>query len=163
MHKFLAGIALIIITPFSMAAEWFLMPTLSSEQIALFFDKNTFTRDRSKVTVWLLSELSEKTPKELGIVSAVNKFEIDCANRTKRMLRSIVYKKDGKSESSSGTMSHEEVIPGSMGEMQLEVFCEPNFLRKNNPAYSPLEELSTREVAEIFFKFMSEYRQVPAK
>lgn len=148
----------------SMAAEWFVVPELSSEKMVILFDKESYTRNANKVNIWLRSELSENLSKELnGIVTGMNQTQFDCAKKTITTRHIVVYKKDGVSESTAVTPEEQPAVPGTRSEFQIKTFCNPNLMREVESRFLPVGDGTPEEAAKAMFLMIEDEKRKTAQ
>ena len=141
---------------FSHAATWFNMTPLNDDEMVVFFDLETLSKDKNGAVLWINFTKDALQPRSDGIYSNIIRERIVCERRTIQALSSVNYDKDGNS---LGTYSQpgtpQDVIPGSVGETIMRIVCTKDF-PKSTEEYQLVQVLhnDTKNFAKNYFNHL---------
>ena len=146
------------------AATWFWFSNYQSDTSLIFFDRDSVTRDHNVVTLWTDWVYSNEYAPSEGVQSEKNKVSIDCRMRTRKLLVSITYDKDGKViDSFEHTAKSIDVVPDSVGEKLFKVVCSSGFPKKPSVAlYFEVWKNDPIGLAAAMFESMRRAKADPA-
>lgn len=124
----------ISVTTGASAATWYLSAPVNSKTL-FFFDADTIERSPESVTLWVKSVETTK-PDADGSWSTAQLWKFNCSARTAQSLSWSTYNNSGEFiESYNKPASPKPVVPDSIGEAMLKIFCQPNFPRDTSGNY----------------------------
>ena len=147
-----------------LAAHWYMFNNVNTPQGVSFFDGDSVGRDGTVVTVWLKNvfDPSKVTTK---IYSIASRETFDCAKRVNQTVAMTGYGKDGDVLASGDQVGPlKNIIPGSIGEDELQIICAPGF-PSTSPAtrqYFPAINNDPIGMADIVFKRRAAKQAEPA-
>ncbi|MFL6698764.1 MAG: surface-adhesin E family protein [Vitreoscilla sp.] len=164
--KALVAMAAVCLSTSSMAATWYTLMTVGGDNFIEFFDADSVVKAGSTVTIWEKTFYDLQTERPNGTYSFAARTVYNCKARTIFTKTESSYGRSGnfiRTINASPNDAPTEAIPGTNGDDELRVVCDPDFPRgTNTKIYAPTPKNDVTAAAQAFYDYLRAQKADPA-